>query len=97
MKINEVITETGFWKGVGQAIAPQTMANWERNKPANQAAWGKVQQGNQPYTFTFGGKTYTWLGGMWGQQNPATGKFIPAPKAVQDQLNTASGSKPIQR
>jgi hypothetical protein len=30
---------------------------------------------------------------MWGLKNPATGKFVPAPKDLQDQLNVASGSK----
>lgn len=92
MKINEVVTEAGFWKGVGQALAPDTMANWERNKPMRQA--GKLTSpSSESYTFKYDGETYTWLGGMWGLQNPATGKFVPAPKELQDQLNIASGSK----
>lgn len=36
MKINEVITEAGFWKGVASAIAPEATKNlkqnWELNK-----------------------------------------------------------------
>ena len=90
MKINEVVTEAGFWKGVGQALAPDTMANWDRNKPMRQASSGPS---SESYTFKYEGETYTWLGGMWGLQNPATGKFVPAPKELQDQLNVASGSK----
>jgi hypothetical protein len=90
MKINEVITEAGFWKGVGQALAPDTMANWDRNKPMRQAGSGPS---SGSFTFKYKGETYTWLGNMWGLKNPATGKFVPAPKDLQDQLNVASGSK----
>lgn len=34
MKINEVITEVGFWKGVAKAIAPQTVQTYDRQKNA---------------------------------------------------------------
>lgn len=34
MKINEVITEAGFWKGVAKAIAPQTVQTYDRQKNA---------------------------------------------------------------
>ena len=39
------------------------------------------------------------MGAMWGLKNPATGKFVPAPKAMQDQLNivSRSGSELAQR
>lgn len=32
MKINEVVTEAGFWKGVARAIAPQTVQTYDRQK-----------------------------------------------------------------
>jgi hypothetical protein len=34
MKINEVVTEAGFWKGVAKAIAPQTVQTYDRQKNA---------------------------------------------------------------
>ena len=34
MKINEVITEAGFFKGVARAIAPQTVQTYDRQKNA---------------------------------------------------------------
>jgi hypothetical protein len=34
---------------------------------------------------------------MWQVQNPTTGKFFPAPKAMQDQLNAAAGDDVKQR
>ena len=34
MKINEVINEAGFWKGVARAIAPQTVQTYDRQKNA---------------------------------------------------------------
>jgi len=34
MKINEVINEAGFWKGVAKAIAPQTVQTYDRQKNA---------------------------------------------------------------
>ena len=34
MKINEVITEAGFWKGVAKAIVPQTVQTYDRQKNA---------------------------------------------------------------
>jgi len=37
MKINEVITEAGFWKGVAKAIAPQTVQTYDRQKNALRA------------------------------------------------------------
>ena len=37
MKINEVITEAGFWKGVGRALAPQTVQTYDRQKNALRA------------------------------------------------------------
>ena len=37
MKINEVVTEAGFWKGVTRAIAPQTAQAYNRQKNALRA------------------------------------------------------------
>ena len=37
MKINEVISEAGFWKGVARAIAPQTVQTYDRQKNALRA------------------------------------------------------------
>ena len=37
MKINEVIAEAGFWKGVAKAIAPQTVQTYDRQKNALRA------------------------------------------------------------
>jgi predicted deacetylase len=37
MKINEVITEAGFFKGVARAIAPQTVQTYDRQKNALRA------------------------------------------------------------
>ena len=37
MKINEVITEAGFWKGVARAVAPQTVQTYDRQKNALRA------------------------------------------------------------
>jgi hypothetical protein len=37
MKINEVVTEAGFWKGVARAIAPQTVQTYDRQKNALRA------------------------------------------------------------
>lgn len=37
MKINEVIAEAGFWKGVAKAIAPQTVQTYDRQKNALKA------------------------------------------------------------
>ena len=37
MKINEVISEAGFWKGVAKAIAPQTVQTYDRQKNALRA------------------------------------------------------------
>ena len=34
MKINEVINEVGFFKGVAKAIAPQTVQTYDRQKNA---------------------------------------------------------------
>ena len=34
MKINEIIQEAGFWKGVAKAIAPQTVQTYDRQKNA---------------------------------------------------------------
>lgn len=34
MKINEVVNEAGFWKGVAKAIAPQTVQTYDRQKNA---------------------------------------------------------------
>ena len=34
MKINEVISEAGFWKGVAKAIAPQTVQTRDQQKNA---------------------------------------------------------------
>jgi len=34
MKINEVVTEAGFWKGVAKAIVPNTVADWDKQKNA---------------------------------------------------------------
>lgn len=88
MKINEILAE-GFWKGVGQAVGIDTS-----HKPFRTAAKGQT---SSQYTFTYGGKTYKWMGQQWGVQNPTTGKFSPAPKEIQDQLNAASGSAVKQR
>jgi hypothetical protein len=37
MKINEVISEAGFFKGVARAIAPQTVQTYDRQKNALRA------------------------------------------------------------
>ena len=37
MKINEVVNEAGFWKGVAKAIAPQTVQTYDRQKNALRA------------------------------------------------------------
>jgi hypothetical protein len=37
MKINEVISEAGFFKGVARAIAPNTVASYDRQKNALRA------------------------------------------------------------
>ena len=37
MKINEVISEAGFWKGVAKAIAPQTVQTYNQQKNALRA------------------------------------------------------------
>ena len=37
MKINEVVTEAGFFKGVARAIAPQTVQTYDRQKNALRA------------------------------------------------------------
>lgn len=37
MKINEVVTEAGFWKGVAKAIAPQTVQTYQQQKNALRA------------------------------------------------------------
>jgi hypothetical protein len=37
MKINEVVTEAGFFKGVARAIAPQTIQTYDRQKNALRA------------------------------------------------------------
>jgi hypothetical protein len=37
MKINEIITEAGFFKGVARAIAPQTVQTYDRQKNALRA------------------------------------------------------------
>ena len=37
MKINEVVTEAGFWKGVAKAIAPQTIQTYQQQKNALRA------------------------------------------------------------
>jgi hypothetical protein len=92
MKINEILAEAGFWKGVAQAIAPNTVARSDQAKNARPGL-DQILDQNDTGTFEYEGETYTWLGGMWGLQNPATGKFVPAPKDMQDQLNIASGSK----
>jgi hypothetical protein len=92
MKINEILSEAGFWKGVAQAIAPNTVARSDQAKNARPGL-DQILSQNDTGTFEYEGEIYTWLGNMWGLQNPATGKFVPAPKAMQDQLNIASGSK----
>ena len=96
MKINEILAEAGFFKGLAKSIAPDTVATWDRNKPMRQAGAGPS---SGSYTFNYQGKQYTWMGAMWGLKNPATGKFVPAPKAMQDQLNivSRSGSELAQR
>jgi len=37
MKINEILAEAGFWKGVAKAIAPQTVQTYDRQKNALRA------------------------------------------------------------
>jgi hypothetical protein len=88
MKINEVLAE-GFWAGVGQAVGIDPNQN-----PFTTAVKG---QRSQDYTFDFNGKKYKRAGNMWQVQNPTTGKFFPAPKDMQDQLNAAAGDEVKQR
>jgi len=96
MKIKEVIIE-GFWKnvgnmakGVGQGVfkgaadfvAPGAVDDIKKSfKQANNLKPSKA--GNIKYK----GNEYQWLGQQWGLVNPATGKTVPAPKSVQQQLN----------
>ena len=93
MKINEVISEAGFFKGLAKSIAPDTVNYRDQTKPLRSNT--SYESGEVDYK----GSTYRWLGQQWGLKNPATGKFVPAPKAMQDQLNIASrsGSELAQR
>jgi hypothetical protein len=73
MKINEVVSEAGFLKGVAKAIVPNTVADWDKQKhpyarPNMTAPIGKAQP-KTPLEVT----TPT---GIKVKKNPATNKWI---------------------
>jgi hypothetical protein len=78
MKIKEVMSEAGIFKGlakgIGQALAPNTMAS---------NAEIPTQTGSRD--FEYKGNTYRWLGQQWGVKGP--GGYSPASEEVQQQLN----------
>jgi hypothetical protein len=93
MKINEVITEAGFLKGVAKAIVPNTVADWDKTKnalypltldPTDQPATKKSQP-KLPSIVT----TPT---GIKVKKDPANGKWIR-----QDNNQIVSDPREIQR
>jgi len=108
MKINELLVE-GFWSGLGKGIGAvakgvgQGLANTvapgaydSLSKSFKQAKSAKTptQQGlSKPGNIRYKGNEYQWLGQQWGLVNPETGKTVPAPKQVQQQLNFMSTRK----
>ena len=92
MKIKEVMSEAGIFKGlakgIGQALAPNTMAS---------NAEIPTQTGSRD--FEYKGNTYRWLGQQWGVKGP--GGYSPASEEVQQQLNaliapTTPADQPVQ-
>lgn len=104
MKINEVIVEAGFLKNLGAAVkgvgqgmtdfvAPgaydELQKSFRTAKVAGQKQKGASKAGNVVYN----GQEYQWLGQQWGLVNPATGKTVPAPRDIQQQLNFMATNK----
>ena len=81
MKINDIITEAGFFKGVAKSIAPDAVNYRDQTKPLRSNS--SYESGEVNYK----GSTYRWLGQQWGIQNPTTEKYQPASGAIQKELN----------
>ena len=93
MKINEVVTEAGFWKGVGQALTPNTMANWDKQK--NALYRPTLDLTDQPTTKKLQPKLpsiVTTPNGIKVKKDPSNGKWIR-----QDNNQIVSDPKEIQR
>ncbi len=106
MKIREIVTEAGLLgtlgrmaggalkglgQGIGDVVAPNAAGDISRSFKAAKDANTSVQKGvSKPGNLLYKGNEYTWLGQQWGLVNPATGKAVPAPKGVQQQLNYMS-------
>ena len=56
MKINEILAEAGFWKGVAQAIAPNTVARSDQAKNARPGL-DQILSQNDTGTFEYEGET----------------------------------------
>ena len=81
MKINEILAEAGFFKGLAKSIAPDAVNYRDQTKPL------RSNSSDESGEVNYKGSTYRWLGQQWGIQNPATGKYQPAPGAIQKELN----------
>ena len=91
MKINEVITEAGFFKGLAKSIAPDAVNYRDQTKPLRSNTSYKSGEVN------YKGSTYRWLGQQWGIQNPTTEKYQPAPGAIQKELNFLAQTQPTDQ
>ena len=89
MKINEVVTEAGFLKGVAKAIVPNTVADWDKQKnpyaSTNMTPPSDKAQPKAPLEVT----TPT---GIKVKKNPATSKWIR-----QDDNTEVTDPREIQR
>ena len=93
MKINEVITEAGFLKGVAKAIVPNTVADWDKTKNALYPP--TLDTTDQPATKKSQPKLpsiVTTPTGIKVKKDPANGKWIR-----QDNNQIVSDPREIQR
>lgn len=103
MKIKDVVVE-GFWSGLGaigkgiaqgaaDVVAPGAVDDLSKTFRQASAARKGQKGASKPGNVLYKGQEYQWLGQQWGMVNPATGKTVPAPKALQQQLNFMSSRK----
>jgi len=93
MKINEVVTEAGFLKGVAKAIVPNTVASYDQQK--NALYHLTLNPTDQPATKKSQPKTpleVTTPTGIKVKKDPATSKWIR-----QDDNTEITDPKEIQR
>jgi hypothetical protein len=91
MKINEILAEAGFFKGLAKSIAPDAVNYRDQTKPLRSNTSYKSGEVN------YKGSTYRWLGQQWGIQNPTTEKYQPAPGAIQKELNFLAQTQPTDQ